>query len=420
MMKTTHTILAVLLGMGVAAYGQVEPAATGPSVPITGNLQFSAQYAQAVELSKENGNWDTSTASADATYTNNRPRKPFALQYAGGYTWTLSGLPYAQGVFQHLSVSQGAVWHKWNASVSDDVSYRPAAPTTGFSGVAGTGEPVGGGITSQTILTVNTHTVDNLLQGDVAHQVNYATTITVGGGSELLRYPNDDGINTNTVLANAGVTRRLSARTSLLGTYVFSDFTYPNGTNLPSQTTPTNPNTGFSFLTNQAMFGFKRQWTQKVSTFATAGPLWTVSENSNTVPSISGLAVNAVASYEFRKIDASVSYNRGINGGGGYLPGAKLDAIYGTFSREFGRNFGIGFTGAYMHTGALQGSTATDAKFGGAQASRRLGRFINLFASYSAIDQISSDTLSSNTLNGFLQVFSGGIAYSPRETRLRH
>jgi hypothetical protein len=419
-MKTTHTILAALLGMGVAAYGQVEPAATGPSVPITGNLQFSAQYAQAEELSNENGNWDTSTVSADATYTNNKPRAPFAMQYAGGYTWTLQGLPYAQGVFQHLSLSQGGVWHKWNASVSDDVSYRPAAPTIGFSGVAGTGEPVGGGTTSQTILTVNTHTVDNLLQGSVAHQVNYATTISVGGGSELLRYPNDDGVDTNTVLANAGVTRRLSARTSLLGSYVFSDFSYPNGTNLPSETTTTGSSTGFNFLTNQALFGFKRQWTQKVSTFATAGPLWTESGNASAVPSIAGLAVNAVASYEFRRINASVSYNRGINGGGGYLPGAKVDAIYGTFSKDFGRNFNLGFTGAYMRTDALQGDTATNSRFGGAQASRRLGRFVNLFASYTAIDQISSSSLPYNTLNGFLQVFSGGIAYSPRETRLRH
>jgi hypothetical protein len=189
--------------------------------------------------------------------------------------------------------------------------------------------------------------------------------------------------------------------------------------NPPSSTGAAVPNTPFSFLTDEALFGFKRQWTQRMYTYASAGPLWTTSENEAVAPSITGLGINAVVNYSFHRTQTVVSYNRGINGGGGYLPGAKVDAIYGTFSRDFGRNFGIGFTGAYMRTGSLKDSAATNSRFGGAQANRRLGRFINLFVSYTAIDQISSSNLPYNTVNGLLQVFSGGIAYSPRETRLR-
>jgi hypothetical protein len=59
-----------------------------------------------------------------------------------------------------------------------------------------------------------------------------------------------------------------------------------------------------------------------------------------------------------------------------------------------------------------------NAKYGGAQATRKLGRYLTVFASYSAIDQSSSSSLPINVLNQLEQVIGFGIGYSPRETRL--
>jgi hypothetical protein len=121
-----------------------------------------------------------------------------------------------------------------------------------------------------------------------------------------------------------------------------------------------------------------------------------------------------------RSESASLNYNRGINGGVGYLPAGTVDSVNGDFSREFGRDLTIGLTGAYERTASLQTSGGvTEARYGGAQATRRLGRYLNVVASYSAIDQSSSLTSQTNVLNQLYQVISFGIAYSPRETHLR-
>jgi hypothetical protein len=62
----------------------------------------------------------------------------------------------------------------------------------------------------------------------------------------------------------------------------------------------------------------------------------------------------------------------------------------------------------------------TTGEFGGAQATRQLGRYLSVFASYSAIDQSTNLPASTNALNYLTQMIGFGIGYSPREKRLRH
>jgi hypothetical protein len=69
----------------------------------------------------------------------------------------------------------------------------------------------------------------------------------------------------------------------------------------------------------------------------------------------------------------------------------------------------------------------TNARYGGAQATRKLGRYFNVFVNYTAIDQSSNLQIAvpnaplsynANILNGMYQVIGFGIGYSPREIRL--
>jgi hypothetical protein len=412
--------MAIFFAACAGAHAQVAPAATGPGLPVSGNLNYSLRYSQTAEFGAALGDWQTSDASASVGYANSNTRLPFKLNYGGGYTWTLAGPTYSTGLFQNLLLSQGIVWRKWSVVASDDVSYRPQAPTIGFSGIPGTGEPIGGSGTgtpsSQSILTVNTHTVDNLANGELEHILNYATTLSAGGDSELLRYPDGNGLDTDTQRANAGLTRRLNARNSLSGQYMFSRYSYPGSS--------------LTFETNSGFLHFKREWNRKITTDVSIGPQWVSSSDSAIMPSSTKVAVNAAVNYQFRFTSASLSYNRGANGGAGYMLGSESNNVSANFSREFGRDLTIGITGSYMRSSGLQNTGlqhsgvtnayngVINAKYGGAQATRKLGRYLTVFASYSAIDQSSSSSLPINVLNQLEQVIGFGIGYSPRETRL--
>ena len=179
-MKKTLTFLALLWSVGAAAGAQVVPEATGPGLPIAGKLQFDLRYSESAGIGGYEDGQQRSFASGDASYANTSERLPFTMQYGGGYGWTLAGPSEAGGVFQHLSLSQGFVGRKWNLTASDNVSYSFETPTTGFSGVPGSGEPIGvAGSTTptdQTILALNTRTLDNFTTVGAGHRLDYATT----------------------------------------------------------------------------------------------------------------------------------------------------------------------------------------------------------------------------------------------------
>jgi hypothetical protein len=232
----------------------------------------------------------------------------------------------------------------------------------------------------------------------------YATTLSAGGSSELRRYPDGNGLNVNTQKAYARYKRRLNARNSLTSDYHFSHFSYPDY--------------GLSFNSNTVLFGFTRLWTAKISTSLSGGPQWISSSYSTYFPSSTGVSVNAGAFYKFRILSAGLTYNRGVNDGGGFLFGAEADTVALVLSRQFGRTLDVGFHGSYRRTSGLVNNGVTDGKFAGVQASRRLGRFFSVFASYTASDQSSSSTLPGNVENNLLQVIGFGMGYSPREERI--
>ena len=170
---------------------QVVPEATaGPAI-----VQYAFRYSQSGAFLSGNQTSLQTNASAEVDYANGFKRYPFNLNYGGGYTWTLSGPSYATGVFQRLLISQGYIGSRWNIFASDNVYYLPQSPTMGFSGIPGTGEPIGGSgsnpPSSQPILTVNTTVVNNVATGEIGRSLNYATTLSVGGTSQILRQRND-------------------------------------------------------------------------------------------------------------------------------------------------------------------------------------------------------------------------------------
>jgi hypothetical protein len=419
-MKKTLTFLALLWSVGAAAGAQVVPEATGPGLPIAGKLQFDLRYSESAGIGGYEDGQQRSFASGDASYANTSERLPFTMQYGGGYGWTLAGPSEAGGVFQHLSLSQGFVGRKWNLTASDNVSYSFETPTTGFSGVPGSGEPIGvAGSTTptdQTILALNTRTLDNFTTVGAGHRLDYATSLNIGGSASQIYFIDNNGVNTDMEMANAGVTRRLNARNSLAGQYSFSRFSYGGVTSTSSETAAQN----LSMQMSTAQVSFTRQWNRQISTSASAGPQWISSSDSTVAPSSTNVAASASISGAFKVGTAGLSYSHGAMGGSGYLLGAEEDSANVNFSRNLGRSANAGLTGSYMRTAALNGNGITNGKYAGAQLSRQIGRTISVFADYTVMVQSSSSALSANALSGLTQVIGFGIGYSPREIRLRH
>ena len=410
-MRRILTALPLLFLPLFAARGQVPSAVSGPrALPFSGTVKYDLHYAQNAEFGSSLGNWQTSVASGTASYANLSRHLPFSMDYSGGYTWTLRGPAYATGLFQHLFLSQGLDHGKWNALASDDVSYRPQAPTTGFSGIPGTGEPIGipspAPPSGQTILTLNTHVVDNTVAGTLSRRLNYAYLFTAGGTWNLLRYPDGNGINSNSPGANAALTRRLSARDSLSARYRFTQFTYPDF--------------NFSFTTHTGMLDFTRAWNRRVSTDMSGGPEWTGGSRFAGVPRALRASGTASLTYSFRSVSAALAYNRATNSGGGYLIGAETDSFAATLSREFRRSLTVGLNASYMRTAGLQNNGITNGKFAGVQVSRRVGPQITFFVNYTVSDQSTSSALPGNALSGMIQMASIGIGYGSKERHIGH
>jgi hypothetical protein len=380
-----------------ASFAQVAPAASGS----TKHFGYTFRYAQSAQFSKELGNWQTSTPSAEVDYTNGNTRAPFDLSYAGGYTWSLKGPSYNDGLFQGISIHQMISGRKWNAAIADNASYRPQAPVTGFSGIPGIGEPISTPVTSsQSILTQQTHTIDNNAEMQFSGILNRAFSVHLDGSYDLLRYPDANGLDTDSLDAHGQLIRRLDARNSLTAQYVYSRFSYPS--------------LNFTINTDSAMGVYDRIWRRALHTSFAIGPAWISSSSSQLIPPSTRIAANAAITFHLRRGSIFLGYDRGISGGSGYLLGQKTDSIDGGYSRDFQRAYSIELTGGYRRMSALNQVGLINAEYGGIQASRRLGRYASFFANYTVIAQSSSISLPGNVIQEPQYNISFGTAISSR------
>jgi len=411
-MKPSHTLMVILFTVCAATRAQVVPSATGPGLPLSGTLRYDLNYTQTAQFyGGSGGDIDRSFVSGEVTYANANAAHPSSLTYSGGDSWIISGESEGTGIFQHLMVSQGIVRRDWTLNLSDDVSYMPQAPTTGFSGIPGVGNlPGESSVPGQTILTLNTRSVYNVLSPAFTHILDHATNLSISGSYGILRFPDNNGLEDDSLQMGPQVTRRLDALNSISGQYAYSHFSYPGYT--------------VSMGTQSALFGYQRTWSRRLKTNVSAGPEWIQGVASLKVPSSTGLTVNANATYDVKPFSVTLSYIQATTGGAGVLTQVGVhnqDANAG-LSRQFGRDLTISASGAYMRTQGLQQTSATNGqtgvtsgKYGGVSATRRLGRYFTVFANYTAVQQSTSAVLPSNAINGLSQVIGFGLGYSPRE-----
>lgn len=408
-MKATHCLVALCFLGSAVSFAQVDPSATGSTAAPGNNLVYAFRYGQAAQFSSQLATQQTSNLSATLDYQNREQRYPFSVQYGGGYIWTLSGPSYQAGQFHRLLLTQGVDFRRWKINLSDNVSYLPQSPTVGFSGIPGIGEIIGlpnpSPSTGQTILSSSTHVVDNIGSGEIEHSFSYATTGSIGGNYELLRFPYNDGININNVSGIAQLGRRISGRTTVAARALYTQHSYPGTT--------------ITISTGTALLGVHHRWTRTLSTDIAAGPQKIQSSISTLIPSSLSYAVNGGLNYQRRLSEFDANYSHGTNGGSGYLIGGTIDMLNGNLTHQFGPNSQVGFMGGFNRTSALNGTGATTAEYGGMQGTWRVAGNLILFANYSVMNQSSSLSLPGTVLTDLRNIIGFGFGYSSREVRLR-
>jgi hypothetical protein len=412
-MKTIWKLVIFLFCVCAGASAQVAPAATGRTEPIlVSKLQYALRYSQSAQFSSAySSSIQNSTVSGDVFYVGHNSRYPFTMNYGGGYSWVLSGPNYTSGQSHRMFLSQGIDWRRTKILLGDNVSYLPQSPTTGFLGIAGTGEPIGNQnpspSNSQTILTTNTHIVANETRVQIVRELSPLTEVSASGVYGIIRYPDGDGVDTTTKNVMALWSHRLDSRNTVMGIYQYSQFSY--------SISPVTIDTQI------AQLGFSRRWTRDFSTSLSAGPQWTNSSYSTVVPQSSDVAISATANYRKQLTQLNASYTRSTNGGSGYYVGGEIDVISGGFTRDFRRNLTLGCSGGYQRTTGLstQNDGTTKGVFGSSQATWQVNRELITFVNYTATNQTSSGVLPSNAINYLTHNISFGIGFSPRKANLR-
>jgi hypothetical protein len=440
-MKNAMKIFAGVWVLSLAAaspsYGQAVPAgnttisSTGsnPNLPpLDGILHYSMSASQQVQFGYYGSGETTSSTglSGNLSFTAKSETKPFSTVLAGGLL-----LPNGQGqglsTFWNVAATQGIVGRRWAANISDSFSFLPQSPTTGLSGIPGVGDlgadPVqgpaagpGGGV-----LTYSGDRIINSLGGSVERQIAPATSISGAGNWSIIHFLDQNaGLNNSGVSGEVALNQRLDSRSSVSVSGVYTTFSYSGPGAGPA--TP-------DFQTKGVNLGYQRRLTRSLSMSASGGPLWISSSNSTLIPSRLALAASASLSYTRGLTNASVSYNRGANGGSGVIPGALSDIILASVARTFGRKWVASADGGYSHAsglteyavaGSLVGvNEVYDSGFGGVQVTRGFGAHYSTYASFSVQHQTSNYAASGfNAFQGTSETFAVGVTFTPRSTRL--
>jgi hypothetical protein len=168
---------------------------------------------------------------------------------------------------------------------------------------------------------------------------------------------------------------------------------------------------------------FSRSLSRQLRFSVGAGPQFTTGSGSIPIPSSTNIAVDASLSYSAERTTAVVSYQRGTNSGSGVVAGAFTDSVSLGVSRPLNRNWMASASASYSNntslTPASSYSFSSDTVLAAVQVSRRLGRSLSGYASYSAVNQSlgNSATLDpaymQNAFSGLNNIVAVGVTFSP-------
>ncbi len=408
-----------------AAMGQARPTASGPGFALPtvgGTLRYSLSTAESLSQGIYNtgGVVSSTSFSGNLAFITPGVVHPFSLIESGGYIDGNSGQPSTS--FEDLLLSQTLLLRRWSYTASNNLNYSPTTPTTGLSGVPGVGDinanpapPVGSTNSGEGlgVLSVYGPRISNSTSLAASRPLTGSLFFQVNGNYTMLRFLGGtgdavNGIDSNVETGSTGLDYRVDARNRTGVTYSYNKSSF-----LGQQ---------FTFTTQSVTGSYSRQWTRRLSTFVSGGPL----KLSSSEAALSGPSVNFTAlasvNYAGKEFTQTLGYVRDTSTGSGVIAGAISDSVFYGVNRTFGRALGVAGTVGYARTKSILVTQPFDSEGVSAsvQVTRALSPHISAFAAYTLQDQLLQQvpTGSSNAFSGIYQVASFGVTYSPSVHRL--
>ncbi len=428
-MKFIFVILFCYLATAEIALAQDTPAASASLAPSGvmgldqngGTLHYALGVSETI-ITGYGGGGSTARSTnftGSASLVTNSKTKPTSLIYSGGYLLSeTSGQPSA--IYQDLGLSQVMMTKHWNFAASDFVSYLPASPTTGLSGTAGVGDlntVPAGTFTGDNILSFYSTRIGNNANASAEGKLTGSTSIEASGSYGIQRFLGSLGTNNSNAGGSIGLQHRLGNLSTLGGNYTYSRFEYG-----PS---PTYYTGDFSFISQGVNLTYEHTFSRKLSSSISIGPQWTNSVYMQASPKRINFAADVALNYTGKLSHASLSYYRGTSSGSGILPGVDADNVSFMLQRILNQTWNGAISASYVHTSGIfsfnAATPSTQAFYGGVQVSRKIGRDIDAYLSYTAETQaISGISAAQNAFSGLSQVVGFGLTFSPASIHFGH
>jgi hypothetical protein len=311
------------------------------------------------------------------------------------------------GIVQQLQVLDRFNFRRYALTVADQVSYLPNGGF-GYGGIGSTPYDTGNlglqtGLTPvQSILTSQGQSLTNTALAEVDTYLTPRASLTFYGSYGLLRYFDNNLLDTTVGIFQVGYNYQLTRADTIAFSYGFDAFRYSSGTQ--------------SINDHSFQFHYARRVTGRLAFQIAGGPSIAFSNfaiSGNSTPVSGGgsagtptnatqvfWVLNAGATYQWRRVTLTASYDHGVTGGSGVLAGAISDIATGTVSKQLTRNLNascaVGYSrnsGLALPTTSNPNATGTnqtyDYWFGGVNVSRAWGRSMRLNFGYQVQYQTS-------------------------------
>jgi hypothetical protein len=341
------------------------------------------------------------------------------LDYLAGASFS-SGTGQGTSGIQSLDFSDTFHRGRWSLLAGDEFMYLSQSPFGfgGLGGLGGYGVPLGNGGTgagtgsgldgqspNQTIFT-NGNRISDAVLGQADYSLTHRSSLTFGVNYGFLKYIGTELNNNSTLAADVGYNYLLSRKDTMSISFNYGRFMFGNS----------SP----SFESEGLQFGYGRRITNRVSFQIGAGPqfqMFTLPLKGPTT--IVSWALSTSANYTRGSFNASASYSHGLSGGSGVLNGAESDAVSGSVSKAFNRDWNGSGGFGFSKNKALEQTNANPISpttwFFSARANRRFFSNGSLFISYGLSKQSSLAgvcTLSACQIASTTQYGSVGYTWS--------
>jgi hypothetical protein len=261
---------------------------------------------------------------------------------------------------------------------------------------------------NQTILTGFAPRISNTVVGQIADSVTRRTAITFAASYGLLHYQGAGFDNFGQVEILTGVDHALSGRDSIAVIYGGSRIEYSS--------------LGESVLSNSGQIAYARTVTGRLALEASAGPqVWNLTGQPTDRGYHTDWTTTESLKYRLSKTDLSLSYYRGVTGGGGVVVGTTTNVVQANVGRSLTRSLRGNLTVGYAANAYLQGPGSYKSEIFGGTLNHKIGQDTELSFGYTVTHQSTPSTCTGPgcSSSGLRQTASVGFSWDPRPVRVR-